>query len=86
MKIPLLSFLILILIGTGINFGFDAFIQLTLIYVLINMILAMSLNLVNGFTGQFSLGHAGFMAVGAYTSAFLSTLLPSVSGLSLIHI
>jgi branched-chain amino acid transport system permease protein len=35
----------------------------------INIILAVSLNLVNGYTGQFSLGHAGFMAVGAYISA-----------------
>jgi len=35
----------------------------------INVILAVSLNLINGYTGQFSLGHAGFMAVGAYTSA-----------------
>jgi branched-chain amino acid transport system permease protein len=35
----------------------------------INIILAVSLNLINGFTGQFSLGHAGFMAVGAYLSA-----------------
>lgn len=35
----------------------------------INIILAVSLNLINGFTGQFSLGHAGFMAVGGYTSA-----------------
>src|SRR6185503_10239671 len=38
----------------------------------INVILATSLNLVNGITGQFSLGHAGFMAIGAYTAAFLS--------------
>lgn len=35
----------------------------------INIIMAVSLNLVNGYTGQFSLGHAGFMAVGAYTAA-----------------
>jgi branched-chain amino acid transport system permease protein len=35
----------------------------------INIILALSLNLVNGVTGQFSIGHAGFMAVGAYVSA-----------------
>ena len=34
----------------------------------ISIILAVSLNLINGVTGQFSLGHAGFMAVGAYTS------------------
>ena len=38
----------------------------------INVILAVSLNLINGFTGQFSIGHAGFMAVGAYTSAYLT--------------
>ncbi len=38
----------------------------------INVILAVSLNLINGFTGQFSIGHAGFMAVGAYGSAMVS--------------
>src|SRR6185437_3821968 len=37
--------------------------------VAINIILAVSLNLINGHTGQFSLGHAGFMAVGGYTAA-----------------
>jgi len=37
----------------------------------INAILAISWNLVAGFTGQFSMGHAGFMALGAYTSAIL---------------
>jgi branched-chain amino acid transport system permease protein len=41
----------------------------------INIILAVSLNLVNGHTGQFSLGHAGFMAVGAYVSAAITNLL-----------
>lgn len=38
----------------------------------INIILAVSLNLINGHTGQFSLGHAGFMAVGGYTAAKFS--------------
>jgi branched-chain amino acid transport system permease protein len=38
----------------------------------INIILAVSLNLINGFTGQFSIGHVGFMAVGAYTSTYLT--------------
>lgn len=45
----------------------------------INIILAVSLNLVNGFTGQFSMGHAGFMAVGAYVAAsvtYATTLHP----------
>src|ERR1700704_5297775 len=41
------------------------------ILVGINIILAVSLNLINGVTGQFSIGHAGFYAVGAYTSASL---------------
>ena len=41
----------------------------------INVILAVSLNLVNGYTGQFSLGHAGFMAVGAYLSAAVTLFL-----------
>ena len=41
----------------------------------INMVLAVSLNLVNGFTGQFSIGHAGFMAVGAYASAMFTLTL-----------
>lgn len=38
----------------------------------IYIILGLSLNLINGFTGLFSLGHAGFMAVGAYMSALLT--------------
>lgn len=42
----------------------------------INIGLGLALNLVNGFTGQFSLGHAGFMAVGAYTVA-LSIMSPA---------
>ena len=42
-----------------------------LVLVGINIILAISLNLINGYTGQFSIGHAGFYAVGAYTSASL---------------
>src|SRR5947208_13690787 len=43
------------------------------IFIGINITLAVSLNLINGYTGQFSLGHAGFMAIGAYVSAYLST-------------
>jgi len=43
-----------------------------LVFIAINVILATSLNLINGFTGQFSIGHAGFMAVGAYASAYFT--------------
>jgi branched-chain amino acid transport system permease protein len=42
------------------------------ILFLINTILASSLNIINGFCGLFSLGHAGFFAVGAYTGALMS--------------
>ena len=38
----------------------------------IAVIMAVSLNLINGFTGQFSIGHAGFQAVGAYAGAALT--------------
>ncbi|MBL7715783.1 MAG: branched-chain amino acid ABC transporter permease [Bdellovibrionales bacterium] len=44
-----------------------------LMYAGINVTLAVSLNLVNGFTGQFSMGHAGFMSIGGYVAAYIST-------------
>ncbi|WP_158907822.1 branched-chain amino acid ABC transporter permease [Rectinema subterraneum] len=50
-------------------------INLSLIYV----ILATSLNLINGITGQFSLGHMGFAGVGAYVSGSLTTLILKLS-------
>jgi len=43
-----------------------------LMYIGINIILTASLNLVNGYMGEFSVGHAGFMAVGAYISSLVS--------------
>lgn len=56
------------------------YVQLVMMYVGINIILATSLNLVNGYMGEFSLAHAGFMAVGAYTSVLLTMeLIPSGS-------
>jgi branched-chain amino acid transport system permease protein len=54
-----------VLIDTGV---IDNYTQSTLVLICINIILATSLNLINGFTGQFSIGHAGFMSVGAYLS------------------
>ncbi|MDR3607698.1 MAG: branched-chain amino acid ABC transporter permease [Oligoflexia bacterium] len=56
-------------VANGINPYYFSIIM----YAGINIILAVSLNLVNGFTGQFSMGHAGFMAIGAYSSAFFTT-------------
>lgn len=75
-KAPLASLIILLILGVILDFGFNAYIQLMTLFVIINAIMAMSLNLVNGYTGQFSLGHAGFMAIGAYVAAFLSTTYP----------
>ena len=49
--------------------------ELNIILICINIILAVSLNMINGYTGQFSIGHAGFMAVGAYTSAIITVKL-----------
>ncbi|MBF0320127.1 MAG: branched-chain amino acid ABC transporter ATP-binding protein/permease [Nitrospirae bacterium] len=50
----------------------DQYVELVAMYVGINIILALSLNLVNGYMGEFSVGHAGFMAVGAYGASILS--------------
>lgn len=46
--------------------------MVTVATICINIILAAGLNLVTGFTGQFSLGHAGFMAIGAYACAIFT--------------
>ena len=50
----------------------DSYVQLILMYVGINVILCLSLNLINGFMGEFSVGHAGFMSAGAYTASLLT--------------
>lgn len=57
--------------------NFDSYKVKILNLCAINIILTLSLNLTNGFTGLFSLGTAGFMAVGAYTSAIL-TMSPQI--------
>lgn len=49
--------------------------ELNIVLIGINVILSVSLNLINGYTGQFSIGHAGFLAVGAYTGAIVTTKL-----------
>lgn len=54
----------------------DPYIFSVIMYAGINITLAVSLNLINGFTGQFSMGHAGFMSVGGYLSAFVFMNLP----------
>ncbi|WP_234123032.1 branched-chain amino acid ABC transporter permease [Clostridium hydrogenum] len=66
-------FLLLIAANNGLDHYKIRILNLCAIYV----ILALSMNLINGFTGLFSLGHAGFIAVGAYTTALL-TMSPKV--------
>lgn len=69
---------VFIIIGFALAFAIpeynllNKYVQLVMMYVGINIILTVSLNLVNGYMGEFSLAHAGFMAVGAYTAALLT--------------
>ncbi len=67
-----LYFTVMILMGAGI---IDSYIFLNIVSIGINIILAVSLNLITGFTGQFSLGHAAFMSIGAYASGILTAKL-----------
>lgn len=56
------------------------YLQATLTTICINIILSVSLNLITGFTGQFSLGHAGFMSIGAYVCAIITLRMPTILG------
>lgn len=62
-------------LGQGLTVAgiIDSYTFMNIAPLAINIILAVSLNLITGITGQFSLGHAAFMAVGAYTSAILTS-------------
>jgi branched-chain amino acid transport system permease protein len=50
----------------------NPYLQQVLMYIGINIILAESLNIINGFMGEFSVGHAAFMSIGAYTASILT--------------
>lgn len=58
----------------------NPYVEQTLVSIGIDIILALGLNLIIGFSGQFSLGHAGFMAIGAYTTALISMQMPTALG------
>ncbi|MBC7690180.1 MAG: branched-chain amino acid ABC transporter permease [Methylotenera sp.] len=64
---------VILILNQFIGDQMDPYFYTILMYAGINIILAVSLNLVNGFTGQFSMGHAGFMSVGGYLAAFITT-------------
>jgi len=71
------------LLALGFGFAFlnqghpmlNPYAEFILVALGINIILCMSLNLVNGYMGEFSVGHAGFMGIGAYASAVVSVKL-----------
>ncbi len=88
--IPLLLYsMVCVAVIFGADTGlFNAYVQLVIMYVGINIILSTSLNLINGYMGEFSVGHAGFMAVGAYVTSILNVWLftdSSVFGPSLLN-
>jgi branched-chain amino acid transport system permease protein len=69
-----------VVLATAVFPYINPYFQSIFLVAAMNIILATSLTLINGFTGQFSLGHAGFMAVGGYAAAALTKyLLPSLN-------
>lgn len=72
-KLGLVAGILLSILASQCSGAMNSYYLQVLIFIGINVILATSLNLIMGYTGQFSLGHGGFMAIGAYTSAYLST-------------
>lgn len=77
---PIIGFAAIVLFGRIIEVSSNQFVQQIVLYMGVSVILALSLNLVNGFTGQFSIGHAGFMGIGAYVSAYLGTAVIQTPG------
>lgn len=69
-----------VLINAGL---LGSYYQITLYNICINIILAVSLNLIIGICGQFSLGHAGFMCIGAYSTAILVKSMPNMGGFAI---
>jgi branched-chain amino acid transport system permease protein len=67
--------LILLVLLAAIPFLFSSYVLQVAVYCGIYIMLAISLNLLVGYTGIFSMGHVGFYCVGAYTSALLATKL-----------
>jgi branched-chain amino acid transport system permease protein len=74
--LPLIVLLLFVVIIGGSWVGiFNEYWQLVLLFMGINIVLTVSLNLINGYMGEFSCGHAGFMAVGAYVTGILTVWL-----------
>jgi branched-chain amino acid transport system permease protein len=79
-------FCLLVIVAAKANW-INAYIQIIVMFIGINIILSSSLNLINGYMGEFSVGHAGFMAVGAYVTSVINIWFftnSQVFGLSLL--
>jgi branched-chain amino acid transport system permease protein len=72
-QLVLLAVLVVVGIVSAFSRHYDPYFLDIALTCGINVTLAVSLNLINGYTGQFSLGHAGFMGVGAYVAALVTT-------------
>ena len=73
----ILTALAILVVVLGLEVGFERLVpdaawrQLAL-FAMVNVVVALSLNVINGLAGQFSIGHAGFVGVGAYTGAIVA--------------
>ena len=75
-SVPLLvTILLIVLVAFSQTRIMDLYIQSIILFMGINIILSSSLNIVNGYMGEFACGHAAFMAVGAYISSILNVWL-----------
>lgn len=73
-KYRLVTLLLLIVIGAALPLIIRAnYVRGVICRIAMYITLAGSLNAINGYSGQFSLGHAGFLCIGAYTQALLTT-------------
>ncbi len=79
-KRSLLGAILVAILVSLFSAHFNRYYRDVAIDVAINIVLAVSLNLINGHTGQFSLGHAGFMAVGGYIAAKLTLVFGVAAG------
>jgi len=69
--VPVLAFVVLAIVVAAVPAFVSAFRAQQLAYVAVYLIAIIGLNVLTGYTGQISLGHGAFMAIGGYTTAIL---------------
>ncbi|WP_443740834.1 branched-chain amino acid ABC transporter permease [Treponema berlinense] len=73
---PVSTIVMILLITVLAHFEIiNNYFQTIIVTICINIIMSASLNIVNGYMGEFSCGHGGFMATGAYVSSVISLIL-----------